>query len=454
MRILTLGAGTVGTWIADLLCRYRHDVTVVDNDADHVQRINNDLDVKAIQGSAAQSSVLFQAGVMGCDICLAVTGVDEVNLVAASMAKAMGVKRSVARVYAPVFRDLSTFDYQRHFGIDRLLSLEQLTAMELARAIRNPESITLEHFARGQLEVAEFEVTRKSDAIGKPLKQLALSAGVRLGTLKRNNKTWIASANDEIRIGDWVSLLGKPEEVEEIKKRFTQGTPKRQHVVIAGGGETGYHLARALDGARHKVLLLESDESRCNYLASHLSRATVVCSDATRKMTLEEERVGGCDYFVACTGNDENNIMAGLEAKELGAKQIMAIVGRPDYAGIVSRLGIDIAVSERDAMARQILGLLTEGPVLSQLQLPSSDIFVMEVEVGQGAAVTQSSLAQMSLPEGVLVAAVLQEEFVRVPSATDSLQAGNTALVLSPQNQLESVVAAFAGSGSRLVSGK
>ena len=151
MRILTLGAGTVGTWIADLLCRYRHDVTVVDTDPENVRRINNDLDVRAIQGSASQSSVLFQAGVMGCDICLAVTGIDEVNLVAASMAKAMGVKRSVARVYAPVFRDLSTFDYQRHFGIDRLLSLEHLTAMELARAIRNPESITLEHFARGQL---------------------------------------------------------------------------------------------------------------------------------------------------------------------------------------------------------------------------------------------------------------------------------------------------------------
>ena len=109
MRILVLGAGTVGTWIADLLCRYRHEVTVIDSDPDHVERINNDLDVKAIQGSASQSSVLFQAGVMGCDLCIAVTGVDEVNVVAASMSKSMGVKRSVARVYAPVFRDLSTF---------------------------------------------------------------------------------------------------------------------------------------------------------------------------------------------------------------------------------------------------------------------------------------------------------------------------------------------------------
>ncbi len=443
MRILTLGAGTVGTWIADLLCRYRHDVTVVDTDLENVQRINNDLDVRAIQGSASQSSVLFQAGVMGCDICLAVTGSDEVNMIAASMAKAMGATRSVARVYAPVFRDLSTFDYQRHFGIDRLLSLEHLTAMELARAIRNPESITLEHFARGQLEVAEFEVTRSSQSLNKPLKQLALSPHVRLGTLQRDKRTWIASANDEIRLGDFVSLMGRPDDVEEIKKVFTKGDSKHQFVVIAGGGETGYHLARALDGERHRVLLLEHNPQRCDYLASHLTRTTVVCADAMRKVTLEEERVGGCDYFVACMGQDENNIMAGLEAKDLGAKQIMAVVGRPDYAEIVGRLGIDIAVSERDAMARQILGLLTEGTVLSQLQLPSSDVFVLELEVAEDSPVTQSPLSHVKLPEGVLVAAVLQDDYVRVPAASECLQAGNTALVLATQQHIAAVTEAF-----------
>ncbi|GAB5402475.1 MAG: Trk system potassium transporter TrkA [Aureliella sp.] len=443
MRVLTLGGGTVGTWIADLLCRSRHDVTVVDNDADNVQRINNDLDVKAIQGSASQSSVLFQAGVMSCDVCLAVTGFDEVNLIAASMAKKMGAKRAVARVYAPVFRDMSTFDYQRHFDIDRLLSLEQLTAMELARSIRNPESITLEHFARGQLEVADFEITRKSDLLGKQLKDLSLPPNVRLGTITRMRKTWIARATDSLHLGDAISLLGRPEDVEELKKAFAASSPKRQFVVIAGGGETGYHLAKALDAQRQKVLLLESDPDRCDHLAAHLERATVVCADATRKVTLEEERVGGCDYFIACTGNDENNIMSGIEAKSLGADHVMAIVGRPDYAEIVGKLGIDRAVSERDAMARQILGLMTEGSVLSQMQIPHSDIFVIELEVGEGAPVTGVTLSQIDLPEGVLVAAVLQEDFVRVPTAADTLATGDTALVLTPQSAIDNVVRAF-----------
>ncbi len=158
MRVLTLGAGTVGRWVADMLCRRRHSVTVVDIDPENVRRINSELDVRAIVGSASRSTVLFQADVAAADMCLAVTGDDEVNIVAASMAKALGARRSIARVYAPAFRDLSTFDYQRHFNIDSLLSLEQLSAFELARAIRNPDAIPLEHFARGQLEVYEVEV--------------------------------------------------------------------------------------------------------------------------------------------------------------------------------------------------------------------------------------------------------------------------------------------------------
>ena len=132
MDIVVLGAGTVGKSIAELLCEKGHSVTVVDTDPRKTRLINEELDVRAITGSASQSSVLSQTGAAHADICLAVTGVDEVNIIAASMARSMGTRRSIARVYAPVFRDLSTFDYQEHFHIDRLLSLEHLSAMQLA----------------------------------------------------------------------------------------------------------------------------------------------------------------------------------------------------------------------------------------------------------------------------------------------------------------------------------
>jgi trk system potassium uptake protein TrkA len=449
MRIVILGGGTVGTWIADLLCRHRHSITVVDHNPDHTRRINNELDVRAMTGSASQSSVLFQAGVIGSDICLAVTGCDEVNLVAASMAKAMGARRAVARVYAPVFRDLSTFDYQRHFGIDRLLSLEHLSAMELARGIRNPGSVIVENFARGGLEVQEVLVSEETSAVGVPLKELGLPSGVRIGSIYRDGKIWIAAAADKIEVGDRVTLIGSREDIDEVKESVQKTAGPKRGVVIAGGGETGLHLARVLEGERFDLVLMDQSRERCEFLANTLTRTTIVHADATRRAVLEEERVGSADIFVGCTGDDENNIMAGVEAREIGAKKIMAIVGRPDYASVVGRLGIDVAVSERDVMAKQVLGFLNTGPVVSRTPLPGGRIGVFEIEVLEGAPATEHVLAKLALPPQCLIAAVIQEDYVRVPGADDRLRPGDTVVALIDDSVMEPTLEQFSVNGSR-----
>ncbi|MEE8452509.1 MAG: Trk system potassium transporter TrkA, partial [Thermoguttaceae bacterium] len=350
MRIVVLGAGTVGTSIAHLLCEEGHSVSVVDHDPETTRRVNEQLDVRAVTGSAAQSSILFQAGVLTADLCLAVTGSDEVNMIAASMAKAMGARRTIARVYAPVFRDLSTFDYQRHFQIDRLLSMEHLSAMELARAIRNPGAVAVENFARGELEMQEVLITFKMASVGVPLKEIDLPSSVRIGSIARNGRTSIAGADDALEIGDRITLIGSREDIDDVKEKFQKEPPPKLGVVIAGGGETGYHLARVLEGRRFAVLLMERDRDRCEFLAAHLKQATVVNADAQRRANLEEERVGSADVFVACTGDDEDSIMACVEAKEVGAKTLMSIVSRPDYANVVGKLGIDHAVSPREVI--------------------------------------------------------------------------------------------------------
>ena len=440
MRIVTLGAGTVGTWIAEELWKRGHEVTVVDNNPEHVGRINDELDVKAITGSASQSSVLFQADVIGCDMCLAVTGNDEVNIVAASMAKAMGARLTIARVYAPVFHDPSTFDYQRDFGIDRLLSLEQLSATELARKIRNPGSVVVEQFARGQLDVQEVQVTMNIDV---PLKKLDLPRGVLLGSIHRDGRMWIAGAEDRIRLDDRITLIGRHEVVDQVKDKFQREPGPKQGVVIAGGGETGFHLARTLEGERFSVKLMEEDKQRCEYLAKLLERTTVVHADATRSKVLEEERVGSADVFVACTGDDENNIMACVEAKEIGAKRIMAIVGRPDYANVVGKLGVDVAVSGRDVVARQVIGLLNKGAVISRTTLPGGNLGVFEIKVLDGALVTEHVLANVQLPSQCLIAAVSTEGFVRVPGGDDRLGAGDTVVALIDESVKEEALLKF-----------
>jgi len=448
MRIVVLGAGTVGTSIAEMLCQHRHNVTVVDCDPALTQRANDELDVRVVTGSAAQSTVLFQAEVAGADLCLAVTGSDEGNLIAASMAKAMGARRTIARVYAPVFRDLSTFDYQRHFQIDRLLSLEHLSAMELARAIRHPGSITVENFARGELEMQEVDITQATSAVGIPLKDLHFPKGVRVGSIYRGGKLSIAGAEEKIAVGDRISLIGTREDIDDVKGLFEIDPPPKLGVVIAGGGETGYHLARVLEGRRCAVVLMETNRDRCEFLAAHLEHTTVVNADAQRRVSLEEERVGSADVFVACTGDDEDNIMACVEAGELGAKTILAVVGRPDYANVVGKLGIDLAVSPRAVVAKQVLGFLNTGPVISRMPLSSGGgIEILEIEVVEGAPATEQVLARVKFPPLCLIAAVIHENYVKVPGADDRLSPGDTVVALVQDAVVEDTVELFSTNG-------
>jgi trk system potassium uptake protein len=444
MRVVVLGAGTVGNSIASLLCQHRHSTTVVENNPTKSRHIDENLDVRAIEGSASQSSVLFQAGVGTADLVLAVTGTDEVNIVAASMSKAMGAGRAIARVYAPVFRDLSTFDYRRHFGIDRLLSLEHLTAMELARRIRHPGSVAVESLSGGDLEVHEVLVGDNKKATGQDLRSLGLPKSVRLGSITRDGLTRIASASDELLPGDRVTLIGRQEDLDGVKPLFTGTSAAKQGVVIAGGGETGYHLATALEGHRFGVVLMERDRARCEFLASHLKQAVVVHRDATRRANLEEERVGSSDVFVACTGDDENNILAAVEAKDVGAQTVMSLVGRPDYAQVVGKLGIDYAISPREVAAKQVLAYLNEGPILSKTPLgDSSGLSVVELDVVEGAAATEHVLAGLDLPTNCLIAAVIREGFAKVPGADDRLRGGDTIIALVADNVLGAVTKVF-----------
>ncbi len=444
MRIVVLGAGTVGMSIAHLLCDEGHSVTLVDADPDACREANEALDARVIPGSASHATTLFQADVLVADLCLAVTGLDEVNLVAAGMAKGMGARRAVARVRAPVFLDLSTFDYRRHFGLDRLLSLERLSAMELAREIRHPGAIAVENFAQGELEMQELPVSKKSAALEIPLKDLKIPSEVRIGSIHRKGRLRIAGASDRVLAGDRITLIGSRDEIDNVRKMFQPQLPPKRNVVIAGGGEIGYHLARVLEAARFKVTLIEHDRQRCEFLAGVLKRATVVHADVKRRACLEEERVGNADVFVACTGDDEDSIMACVEARELGAESILCIVDRPDYANVVAKLGIDHTVSPREVVARQILAFLNTGPVISRIPLATGGpIQILEIEVGEGAAATQHALSALDLPQQCLIGAVIRESYVRVPGADHRFAPGDTVVALVENGAADQAVRIF-----------
>ncbi len=443
MNIVILGAGRVGSSIAELLCELDHSVTVVDHDPAKVAHVNEQYDVRAILGSASQSSVLFQAGISGADMCMAMTGQDEVNIVGASMAKTMGARRSIARVFAPVFRDLSTFDYQIHFGIDRMLSLEHLTAMELAREIREPGSVVVEQFSRGGLEVQELTVGRQGKLTDNVVRDLGLPPNVRLGTILRENRMWIASADDQLQIGDKVTVFSRPEDVKAVRAIFKTGAQTPKRVVIGGGGETSLHLARTLEREGFKVMIMEQDEERCKLLAKQLESTSIINASASEIENLKEQHVGNADVFVACAGSDDDNMMLGVKARDLGTSQVMSVIGRLDYASVIKRLGIDVAVSSRDIMARQIVSYLNEGVVVSRTKMPGGLIDVIEVDVVEGAPATDVPLMELGLPERCLVVAVIQQDQVRVPGAKDRFAVRDTVVLIVEDDVAEAALGLF-----------
>lgn len=454
MNIVIFGAGTVGTSIADLLCEHGHNVALVDSSERALRDVEERLDVRTLCGSACDAITLFQAGVLSADLVLAVTQSDEANLVGASLARAMGARRAVARVFNPNFLDASTFDYRRHFQIDRLLSLEHLTALELARAIRMPNLFAVMNFARGELEAQEIAVQAGSKAIGVPLRELMLPQGVRIGLISRETQSEseaepksecvIAGANDEVQAGDHVTLIGMQDALDVVKHDFFEHKhPPKLNVIIAGGGEIGFSLARLLEKGRFRTVLMESDPARCEYLSEHLTSATTVLqADATRQSEMQEARVGKADIFVAATGHDEDNIVCGVEARELGCQRILSVVRRPDYANVLSKVGIDVAVSPREVTARQILGMVQGGVIIAGSAIAGGDAEVWEVEIVEGAPVTQAPLRDVAIP-GCLVAALVREDFVKVPGAEDHLQAGDTAVVLVHKSSLNDTLALF-----------
>ena len=444
MNIVILGAGTVGTSIARALCARHHNVCVVDQSKSALSEIQDRLDVHTVRGNASDPITLFQAGVASATLCLALTSSDEVNIVSASIAREMGAERSVSRIHHPSYLDTTTFNIADHFGLARLISLENLTALALAREIRVPGLLALENLAQGAVEVQEVAVQEDANATGRRLHELDFPGETLVGLITNSERTVIASADDVVSIGDRVTLIGRLGELDSVRQIFEHKPPPRQHVVIAGGGEIGFSLARVLEHRRHfHVTLIETDEERCEWLAEQLDTSTVLNADATRRSQLEEARVGTASVFVACPGHDADNIVCGVEANEMGCPRILSVVRRPDYSDVLAKVGIGQSVSPREVLAEEILAILQSGPVISRREISDGGAVVVELEVGEGAEITRAPLKELPLTRG-LIATIVRSPAIWVPGGDDQLKAGDSAIVLVQSDSADEVQQLFA----------
>lgn len=447
MRIIIVGAGEVGSYLCETLSRQEHDVTVIERDEERAAKLNQELDVRVLTASGSSASTLIKAGVQKCDYFLAMSRNDETNLVSSSLAKALGARYTFTRIHDQTFRDNSIVNYQNHFGIDHLINPERLAAVEIAKAIRNPSRVAVEDFARGFIEVQLVDITKGSKAIGKSLAELRLDSRIRVGIVQRGESTTVARADTVLELGDSVTLFGHPETLYDARSLFDPNVNRHTafRVVIMGGDEMSVSLARLLSNPRFKIRIIEADRARCRKLADRFPDVTIIHGSGTSLRLLEEEQIGGADFFVACTKIDEDNVMTCLQASKLGTKHVMLAINRADYAEVLEQLkaaiGVELAVSPRVATANEVLRYISREPYIDLGSLPGDIGKIIEIKVGDKSPATGKKLKEIEWPKGCVIVALLHRFQAKTPGANDVISAGDHIVVTVQKDTLKDLLA-------------
>lgn len=447
MRIIIVGAGEVGSYLCETLSRFDHDVTVIERDEAGAARLRQEFDVRVLTESGSSARTLIKAGVQKCDYFLAMTRDDETNLVSSSLAKVLGARNTFTRIHDQTFRDNSIINYQSHFGIDHLINPERLAAVEIAKAIRNPNRVAVEDFARGYIEVQLVTITKGSKAIGRSLAELRLDGRIRVGIVQRGDTSMVARADTTLEIGDSVTVFGQPDALYEARSVFDPNSARTNiiRVVIMGGAEISVSLVRLLSNPRFKIRIIESDPARCRELADRFPEVTIIHGSGTSLRLLEEEQIGSADFFVACSKTDEDNVMTSLQASKLGTKHVMLAINRADYAEVLEQLktamGVELAVSPRVATANEVLRYISREPYIDLGSLPGDIGKIIEVKVGAKSPSAGRMLKEIKWPRGCVVVALLHRFQAKTPGANDIIEADDHIVAIVQKDKMKDLLA-------------
>lgn len=432
MNVVVVGMGETGRHITRVLVQEGHNLTVIDSDAEALAKAEEAFDVMTLHGHGAGSRVLKQLELEQVDLFVAVTNKSEINLLSAMRAAQMGARRTVARS-----DEMAYFDDERGLvtdmlGIDLVINPYTLVAREIHKIVRSLSALSVEDFADNRVEVIQLAIDKDTKGLGKPLKSLTLPAGTLVVAIVRDKELIVPGGNDYFQVGDEVFVVGLTESMKQVERVF--GRRRKQFTrkaMIVGGGAIGLSLARTLENDGLDVVLIERDRDECQRLAKALHRTVILNADGTDVHLLEEEGVASMDVFIAVSLEDEVNLMASLLAKDLGAGRCVALVHKPDYTSVCERLGLDVTISPRLAVAKQVLKYVREGEVISISRILDGAGEFLEFLVPAEARIAGTPLRDVNFPRGAVVCAGLGKRGTFVPRGDHHLSAGDRVVVFT-----------------------
>ena len=443
MRTVIIGAGEVGSNTARMLSEEGHDVVLIEQDETLVERASEHLDALVIHGNGASPKLLAEAGIEKADLLVAASSSDEANIIACLAAKARGVSRTVARIHNPDYYDPQEPFAAEMLGIDFVIHTEQMAAQEIKEALLVPGAINVETFAEDSIEVAEVILNEGSPAVGRTLKDLRLPEASLVVGVVRRGEALVPRGDTVLERRDHVLLISGRRRIAEVVKSVTTDTEPVKEVTIYGGGRIGLRLALALEKAGMSVRVIERDETRARYVASQLRRGFVLHDEGISRDFLLQERVDRSDAFVAVTGDDRANLLAAMYARQLGARMTIAGVSSGEFAPLADALGVDLTISPRMLAAEAILRFVRRGEIVD-VALLESGAEMIELRVPPHSRVTGRPLSEVGFPEGAIVAALLRDGDVVIPTGREILKPGDDAVVFTVEDAIEEVERLFA----------
>lgn len=439
----------MGFALARHICEEGYDLVVIDRDGARVEEITDSFDCNGFVGNGSSPELLRKAGIESATVLVAVTKDDETNILCCSIAKQLGVKRTVAAVRGPEYGKDREFFADR-LGVDVLINPDMAAAHEGNKLIRYAGTVEIEKFGDGKVQVATVEITEDSVLADVPMPQVHARLGARIliCAIDREGKIFTPKGHHDVRPGDKITFAAIGEEMEKALVQLNIIEKALKKAVIVGGGKVGYYLTGILLEQGVDVTLIDNDLERCRELLEHYPKANVIGGDGTDS-ELVEKSLKGADACVACTGKDEENLIISMFAKSFGLDRIAAVIDNYDYEVMLKKSGINHVFSTQDVALIDVIKdarlLATAGQNLNDTNvmerlytLNNGRVEAAEFEVGSDFALLNFEFKdkQFRLKPGILVAVIIRGKDVMVPGGSSSILEGDHVIIVSAEHRI------------------
>ncbi len=438
MKIIILGAGQVGTTVAETLASEANDITVIDHDLEKLDELKDRLDIRTVHGQASYPDVLRQAGAEDADMLIALTSSDETNMVACQVAYTLfNTPHKISRVRAAGYLAKGKLFNRKAIPIDEIISPHQEVTNYINRLITYPGALQVLNFADDKVQLVGMRALDGGPLVGHEIRTLRdhiPSVDTRVAAIYRKDRAIIPLGTTVIEADDEVFFIAAKRDIRAVMSEMRRIEKSYRNIVIVGGGNIGERLASALENS-YRVKIIERDAKRCQMLSEQLDKTIVIQGDASNRELLLDENIDSADVFCALTNNDEINIMSSILAKNLGSGKVMTLINNPAYVDLVQGGDIDIAISPQQITVSRLLRHVRRGDIAQVHSLRRGAAEAIEI-IARGdpksSRIVGRTLDELDLPKGTVVGAVVRNNEVLIARSNVVINSDDHVILFLP----------------------